>query len=46
MFPMSTLLPITPGTMGQKVKKFSLEMTITPTSSRCRVRLQRVRAAV
>src|SRR5215207_2300211 len=46
MFPISTSLPMTPATIGQKVKKFSLEMTITPTSSRSRVRWQRVLAAV
>jgi hypothetical protein len=35
-----------PASMGQKVKKFSLEMTITPTSSRRRVIRHRFLAAV
>jgi hypothetical protein len=35
-----------PASIGQKVKKFSLEMTITPTSSRLRVIRHRLLAAV
>jgi hypothetical protein len=35
-----------PASMGQKVKKFSREITMTPTSSRRRVMRQRLLAAV